>query len=338
MRRSFQASTFLRPTNSLDVVSTYFLPATAGGDHSFKFGYRWRSAHSTSLNHRGGFIDARFTNGVAELRRHLARPELRSRTSTRMRSTCRTRSRATGFTLNVGLRFDRQDDAALAGRVPENPFFPTLMPAIDFQGADAGVVWNGLLAAHRRHLRPQAATAGPCSRRRTRPTTARWRRASSRASSPPPARCSSAIPWTDTNGDKFVQPNEVNTSVPFLEQERRLRPGEPDAARPRRPASIPTSRTIAPASSSSASTVRSVRRWPFGASYIWRKYDQLPLERSRQLDERELPRGRLHGRPTCPAGARCEADHLLRADDASCRRPTSTRTVRIVSATSTASN
>ena len=63
--RSFQASTFLRPTNSLDVVSTYFLPATAGGDHSFKFGYRWRSAHSTSLNHRGGFIDARFTNGVA---------------------------------------------------------------------------------------------------------------------------------------------------------------------------------------------------------------------------------------------------------------------------------
>ena len=34
--RSFQASTFLRPTNSLDVVSTYFLPATAGGDHSLK--------------------------------------------------------------------------------------------------------------------------------------------------------------------------------------------------------------------------------------------------------------------------------------------------------------
>ena len=25
-------------------------------------------------------------------------------------------------------------------------------------------------------------------------------------------------PWTDTNGDKFVQPNEVNTSVPFLAQ------------------------------------------------------------------------------------------------------------------------
>ena len=63
--RSFNASSFMRPTNSLDVVSSYFLPATLGGDHSFKFGYRWRSAHSTSLNHRGGFIEARFTNGIA---------------------------------------------------------------------------------------------------------------------------------------------------------------------------------------------------------------------------------------------------------------------------------
>src|SRR5918993_4070292 len=60
--RSFNASSFIRPTNSLDVVSTYFLPATAGGDHSFKFGYRWRNAHSTSPHHRGGLIDARFTH------------------------------------------------------------------------------------------------------------------------------------------------------------------------------------------------------------------------------------------------------------------------------------
>jgi hypothetical protein len=32
---------------------------------SLKFGYRWRNSHSTILNHRGGFIDALFTNGVA---------------------------------------------------------------------------------------------------------------------------------------------------------------------------------------------------------------------------------------------------------------------------------
>ncbi len=46
------------------------------------------------------------------------------------------------LTINLGFRVDRQDDEAVAGRVPENPFFPTLMPAIDFPGADAGVVWT----------------------------------------------------------------------------------------------------------------------------------------------------------------------------------------------------
>ena len=122
--RSFQASTFLRPTNSLDVVSTYFMPATAGGDHSLKFGYRWRSAHSTSLNHRGGFIYARFTNGVANSAEIWRDGNSVSHLDTHafyVQDTF-TRNR---FTLNVGLRFDRQDDAALAGRVPENPFFPT---------------------------------------------------------------------------------------------------------------------------------------------------------------------------------------------------------------------
>ena len=112
--RSYQASTFLRPTNSLDVVSTYFLPATAGGDHSFKFGYRWRNAHSTSLNHRGGFIDARFTNGVANSADIWRDQYSESHLDTQafyVQDTF-TRNR---LTINVGLRLDRQDDCR-AGR------------------------------------------------------------------------------------------------------------------------------------------------------------------------------------------------------------------------------
>ena len=141
--RSYQASMFLRPTNSLDVVSTYFMPATAGGDHSLKFGYRWRTAHSTSLNHRGGFIDARFTNGVANSadiwRDQYSESHLNTNAFYAQDTFTRNR-----LTINLGFRLDIQDDAAQAGRVPENPFFPQLMPAIDFQGADAGVVWKDL--------------------------------------------------------------------------------------------------------------------------------------------------------------------------------------------------
>src|SRR3712207_8928151 len=43
-----------------DVTTNYFLPGKLGGDHAFKAGYRWRTAHSTSLNQRGGNTYARY--------------------------------------------------------------------------------------------------------------------------------------------------------------------------------------------------------------------------------------------------------------------------------------
>ena len=42
--RSYNESIFVRPTQSIDVTTSYFLPATLGGDHAFKVGYRWRTA------------------------------------------------------------------------------------------------------------------------------------------------------------------------------------------------------------------------------------------------------------------------------------------------------
>ena len=44
--RSFQESLFIRPTDSVDVTTSYFLPASFGGDHAFKAGYRWRTARA----------------------------------------------------------------------------------------------------------------------------------------------------------------------------------------------------------------------------------------------------------------------------------------------------
>ncbi len=172
--RSFQASTFLRPTNSLDVTSSYFMPSTLGGDHALKFGYRWRSAHSTSLNHRGGFIDTRFTNSIpnsADLWRDQNSISHLDTQAFYIQDTF-TRNR---LTVNLGLRLDRQDDSALAGTVPANPFFPTLLPANNFQGADAGVVWNDLSPRRRPGSRSPAAAWGrrgwpePCPRAPSRP-------------------------------------------------------------------------------------------------------------------------------------------------------------------------
>ena len=89
------ASIFLRPTNSFDVTSNYFLPATLGGDHAFKFGYRWRigalDQHQPSRRlHRRALHQRR-----RRTRRTSGATATRCRTSTPTRSTCRTPTRGT---------------------------------------------------------------------------------------------------------------------------------------------------------------------------------------------------------------------------------------------------
>jgi hypothetical protein len=300
--RSYNASIFLRPTNSLDVVSTYFLPATAGGDHSFKFGYRWRSAHSTSINHRGGFIEARFTNGAANAADIYRDGYSESHLDTHAfyAQDTFTRNR---LTINLGFRVDRQDDEASPGDVPANPFFPTLMPALDFPGVDAGVVWTDfsprigatydLMGDGRTVISSSYATYyGQMS----------------------PGQLSNQLaatgavfvryPWADTNGDRFVQPNEVNTSVPFLTKSNAYDPANPTNAFA--PAVIDPDIKNDRTREFIAGFDRQVgSQMAFGASYIWRKYDNFAWTDRLNWDSSNY-RSVTYTPTTCPAGARCE--------------------------------
>jgi hypothetical protein len=301
--RSFQASTFLRPTNSVDVVSSYFAPAVLGGDHSFKAGYRWRTASSTSLNHHGGFIDALYTNGVA------ARAQIwRDQNSISSLTTHAlyiqdtfTRDR---LTVNLGFRLDIQDDAAQAAEVPANPFFPTLMPAINFQGADAGVVWKDFsprigftydLTGNGRNVfsSSYATYYGQMS----------------------PGQLSSQLaatgavqvqyPWADTNGDGFVQFAEVNTTGTPLSRSVAYDPANPTST---------TSPTRVDPNVKNDRTREFIvgfdrqlgSQMAVGASYVWRKYDQF-LWNDRDNFTSANYRSVAY-QPTCSvAGARCES-------------------------------
>jgi hypothetical protein len=301
--RSFQASTFLRPTNSLDVVSSYFLPAKLGGDHSFKFGYRWRSAHATSLNHHGGFIDARYTNGVpnsADIWRD-QNSESHLNTNAIYIQDTYTKNR---FTLNIGARYDIQDDAQLAAAVPANPFFPTLMPAIDFKGADAGVVWKDfsprigftydLKGDGRNVFSSSFATYyGQMS----------------------PGQLSSQLaatgavfvryPWSDTNGDGFVQASEVNTGVTFLSKSTAYDPANPTAT---------TSPTRVDPNVKNDRTREFIvgfdrqltPQMAIGGSYVWRKYDRFLWNDRDNFTSANYES--VNYQATCAvAGARCAA-------------------------------
>jgi hypothetical protein len=300
--RSYQASTFLRPTNSLDVVSSYFMPGTMGGDHSFKFGYRWRSAHSTSINHRGGFIDARFRNGVAseaDIWRD-QNSESHLNTNALYVQDTFTKNR---LTINLGFRYDIQDDSQLAADVPANPFFPTLMPAISFQGADAGVTWKD--------FSPRVGATYDLSGDGRNVLSSSYavyygQMAPGQLSSQLAATGAVMVryPWADANNDGFVQPAEVNTTVPFL--------AKSTAYDPANPTSTTSPTRVDP-------NVKNDRTQEFivgfdrqigsmmavGGSYIWRKYDQFlwnDRDNFTSANYRSVPY-----QATCTvAGARCE--------------------------------
>jgi hypothetical protein len=139
--RSFQESLFIRPTDSIDITSSYFLPSVLGGDHAVKAGYRWRTARAESINHRGGNAYARFRNGEsdsADLWRD-GYTNYRLNTHAFYLQDTLTLER---LTLNLGVRWDNQTDKALASIVPANPLIPDVMPAIEFPGVNAPVTYN----------------------------------------------------------------------------------------------------------------------------------------------------------------------------------------------------
>jgi len=300
--RSFNASTFLRPTNSLDVVSSYFMPAKMGGDHSLKFGYRWRSAHSTSLNHRGGFIEARFRNSVAaeaDIYRDGNAISHLNTNAVYIQDTY-TKNR---LTVNLGFRYDMQDDAAGAADVPANPFFPTLMPAISFQGADAGVTWKD--------FSPRVGFTYDLKGDGRNVVSSSYATYYGQMS---PGQLSSQLaatgavfvryPWADANNDGFVQVPEVNTTVPFLNKSTAYDPANPTST------SSPTRVDPGVKNDRTREFIVGFDRqvnsqMAVGASYVWRKYDQfLWNDRDGYSSANFAPVSFV---PTCTAAdARCE--------------------------------
>ncbi len=207
--RSFQESVFVRPTESIDLTSSYFLPAFLRGDHSFKAGYRWRTARGLSVNR---------------------------------------------VTVNLGARWDRQTDEAVAAQVPANPLIPQIMPAIDFPGLDSGVVWNdispriGLTYDLFGNARSIAKASFATYYGQMGPGQLSGELISIGA-------VFVRYPWTDLNGDAFVQANELTITASRCVRRPSTRPIRRASRRPA--VWTRTSRTTGRASSSSASS----RKW-----------------------------------------------------------------------------
>jgi len=300
--RSYSRSgPYIRPTQSIDVNTNYFLPGAFGGDHAFKAGYRWRTAKQHSESHWGGNAYARFRNGVASeanlYRDSITRYALYT-SAFHLQDTF-TRNR---LTLNLGIRWDRQANEALSSEVSANPLIPNWLPAVTFNGADAGVVYNdwsprlgmtydlqgtGKTVAKASYSiyygqRSPGDAVGALN-----PVSTAWIR----------------FPWNDTNGDKFIQANE-------LDQTRILAYGgnyDPD-----NPTKLETTGSVDP-------DIKNDRTREFivgvdhevvsgvavGFSYIWRKYDRFSWDDTLGFGSADYEA--VTFTPTCRAsGARCE--------------------------------
>ncbi|MBI3400546.1 MAG: TonB-dependent receptor [Acidobacteria bacterium] len=225
--RSGSQNIFIRPVQSVDVNVNHFMPGAMGGDHALKIGGHWRDAFSFSQAHTGGNAIARFqgndtTTNCAALA--LANPAA----PTRWCQAQLTRDSQTQYdllnwsayvqdtithnrlTMQLGVRYDYYHDQALSSSVPGNPLFADWLPGISFAGADPKVTFNNfsprvgftydlqgngktIARANFARYYGQVGTGGVSSQ--INPVTA----------------ANVRFPWTDANGDKVIQPNEVLT-------------------------------------------------------------------------------------------------------------------------------
>ena len=138
-----------RPSQELKADGAYFFNTGSNTSHELKFGTRYREFDkSTSflwpgrnILHLGGnlygFSDPN-TNVVDATRGSWPSGQTEF-TSAWVQDTLS----FSKWTINAGLRFDRQLGANPAELIPANPAFPDVLPAIDFAGNDAnGLQWD----------------------------------------------------------------------------------------------------------------------------------------------------------------------------------------------------
>jgi hypothetical protein len=312
--RSFQRSgPFIRPTHSVDVTTSYFLPSFGGGDHALKFGYRWRSAKEHSESHFGGNTVARYatpTANCAQASQNCQADLYRDSNVNYVLDTHALYAQDTytlgRATLTLGVRWDYQDNIAESSAVPGHPFAPDWLPAVAFDGADANVVWNDI--SPRLGVTYDVAGTGKTVVKGSFALYYGQRSPNQVVNTLNPVTAVQIrFPWTDLDADTFVDRNELNLSV---------RPtvvaGNYD---PDNPTSLRSSGTVDP-------NVKNDRTREFiagfdhelmpnlavGASYIWRKYDQFTWDdRVGLTSANYVERTFTPSAAACPAAdARCE--------------------------------
>ena len=218
------------------------------------------------------------------------------------------------LTLNLGVRWDRQSDEALAAEVAANPLIPTIMPAISFPGLSGGVTWND--------ISPRLGMTYDLSG--TGKSVARASYAMYFGQMGPGQLAGQLIsigqvsvryPWADLNGDTFVQPGELNLTnfaTSYLAKSASFDPANPTSflSPGTVDSNIKNDRTREVIVGLQQELMRNLG---VEVNYVWRKYDQFTWTDRTNWDTNNFVPFTLN--PTnCGPTAVCAPDHLLPRD------------------------
>jgi hypothetical protein len=197
----------IRPQKTINVDGSYFFGGMGGNNElKFGFGFRKTTTHSSSHyngNQLGGIINAP-TDTVAYVWRDGV-VDYGGKYWSAYVGDVFTKNR---FSLNVGARFDRQTARNFPSEAPANASFPNVVPAVRFGGSDDIFEWNT--------VSPRVGMSYALDEARKTVLRASYANYAEQLSfgnvfeENPIAAGFLAYSWTDRNGDKFVQPNEVN--------------------------------------------------------------------------------------------------------------------------------
>ncbi len=215
----------VRPQKVVNVNAQSFMTAM-GASHDLKFGvgYRTTDAISTTIwpgngilaNERAGNLQAQvFREGSGGNRANYLNFYVGDTIS---------RDRVT---IDLGVRFDRQDGEALPSDTAANPAFPAVVPGISFAGYKTPFTWN--------NFSPRAGITYALDAERKMVARASYSRYAGQLNTgtvgvmnPSSVAGSATYRWVDANGDHFAQANEVNLDQ-FISAAGGFNPANPTA-------------------------------------------------------------------------------------------------------------
>jgi hypothetical protein len=200
----------VRPQKNLTGDGSYFFQGM-GGSHELKFGFSYRDMKTHSVTAYSGNGLTGYINSPTNIITRVYRGRdinYGGKYANLYLGDMFTKDR---FTFNVGLRYDGQKAKNDAGSAPENPAFPDRLPAAEFPGNDDYLQdWKT--------FSPRVGLSYALDESRRTIVRASYARyysqlAFGNVSVENPTNAGYiAYGWNDSNGDRFVQPGEIDFS------------------------------------------------------------------------------------------------------------------------------